>query len=330
MTEHHTHSHHMHPDHSEKDNHDHHHNESHHDHHGHHHHGELSGSKLLITIVLNVVITVSQIIGGLWSGSLALLSDALHNFSDVVALVIVYVANRLTSKPSSASKTYGYKRAEIFAALFNSAVLVGIGVMLIVEAIDRLVHPEVIQGAWVIGLALLSVILNWVSVMLIAKDSAQNSNIRAAYLHLMTDVMTSIGVLVSGVMIVWFQIYWIDALMTMVIAVYLMVAAWRLLKHTSGVLMLFTPHHVDLDKVVECIEQFEAIDNVHHLHIWQLDDHQVHLEAHLDFKEDLTLGQVTQVIQEIEDFLKASCEIDHCNLQAEFNRADDKTLIHQC
>lgn len=307
---------------------------SHHDHHhhehGHHHHGDLTGSKLLLTVLLNVIITVSQIAGGLISGSLALLSDALHNFSDVVALVIAYVANRLVKRPSTLDKTFGYKRAEMFAALFNASVLIGVGLLLFVEAIERLFHPEPIAGGWVIGLALLSVILNWVSVMLIARDSEHNSNIRAAYLHLLTDTLTSVGVLISGVLVLWFNIYWVDAAMTIVIALYLMISAWKLVKHTSGVLLLFAPSHIDLDELVAEVDNIDAIDNMHHLHLWQLDDRRIHLEAHLDFKQDITLSEVTKVIQQLEANLAERFGINHCNFQAEFNREDDKQLIGQC
>lgn len=314
---------------------DHDHSHPHHDHahghgHGHHHHGDLTGSKLLWTVILNVIITVSQIIGGLISGSLALLSDALHNFSDVVALVIAYVANRLVKQPSTQEKTFGYKRAEMFAALFNASVLIGVGLLLFIEAIERLMNPEPIAGGWVIALALLSVVLNWVSVMLIAKDSEHNSNIRAAYLHLLTDTLTSVGVLISGVLVLWFNIYWVDAVMTILIALYLMTSAWGLLKHTTGVLLLFAPSHIDLDALVKEIESEVSIDNVHHLHLWQLDDHRVHLEAHLDFKEDVSLSEATQVIQRIESRLAEVFSITHCNFQAEFNRDDDKRLIGQC
>ncbi len=297
--------------------------------HGHgHSHGELTGNRLLLTIFLNLIITVSQVIGGLVSGSLALLSDAVHNFSDVVALVVAYVANRLAQKKATSARTFGYKRAENLAALFNSAVLMGIGIMLIFEAIDRFLHPSPVEGYWVIGLAILSVILNWVSIMLIAKDAEHNTNIKAAYLHLMTDVMTSVGVLVSGVMVVWFGFIWMDALMTIIIAFYLIYASWSLLKSTTGVMMLFTPQHIDMDALAKDIAQFEKVKNVHHLHVWQLNDYEVHLEAHLDFSEDCLLSEATQRVIDIEMSLEKSWGINHFNFQTEYGREDCKDLIN--
>jgi len=135
------------------------------------HHHEVSGKNLFITIVLNIIITLSQIVGGIYSGSLALLSDAMHNFSDVLALFIAYFANRLAARPNNESKTFGYKRAEILAALFNASVLIGIAIFLIVEAFHKFYHPEPINSVWVIGLGALSIVLNAASVMLVKDDA---------------------------------------------------------------------------------------------------------------------------------------------------------------
>ena len=170
----------------------------------HHHHHEVSGKNLFITIILNVIITLSQIIGGILSGSLALLSDATHNFSDVMALLIAWWANKLAAKDATSEKTFGYKRAEILATLFNASVLFGIGVFLIVEAFHKFMHPEVIDSTLVIVLGILSIILNTASVLLVKDDAHDNMNIKAAYLHLLTDVTTSVAVVVGGLLMFLF------------------------------------------------------------------------------------------------------------------------------
>lgn len=295
--------------------------------HHHHHHHEVTGTKLFITVLLNVIITLSQVVGGILSGSLALLSDALHNFSDVVALVTVYVANRIAQRKPTAERTFGYKRIELLAALGNGVVLVGVALFLIMEAVQKLQHPEPIASNWVIGLALLSIVLNWVSVVLVSEDAKSNSNVKAAYLHLMTDVMTSVAVLVGGVAMLFWQVYWIDPMISLMIAGYLMFASWDLIRQTSSTLMLFTPDEVQAEQVVEVVQQFPEIENIHHLHLWKLDDHEVHLEAHLDFKEDLPLSQVTKVLEALEQRLAETLAIQHFNLQPEFDREDDKSLI---
>ncbi len=292
-----------------------------------HHHHEVSGKNLFITIVLNIIITIAQIIGGIFSGSLALLSDAMHNFSDVVALFISYFANRLASRPNSENQTFGYKRAEILATLFNASVLIGIAIFLIIEAFHKFYHPEAINSIWVIGLGTLSIILNTASVLLVKDDAHDNMNIRAAYLHLLTDVMTSVAVVMGGVLMYYFGLFWIDSLISLLIALYLIWASVGLLKESSAILMQFTPKEIDIEKVVALIKEEEEIEGVHHIHVWRLDDHRIHFEAHLDFKEDLKLSESNRVVKLLEQKLHDNFEIEHTTLQCEYNRDDDKRVI---
>ncbi len=294
---------------------------------GEHHHHDVSGKNLFITIILNIIITLSQIAGGIISGSLALLSDAMHNFSDVLALLIAYAANRLSARPNSESKTFGYKRAEILAALFNASVLIGIAIFLIIEAFHKFYHPEPINSVWVIGLGALSIVLNAASVLLIKDDSHDNMNIKAAYLHLLTDVMTSVAVVGGGVLMYYFGIFWIDPLISALIAVYLIWASFGLVKESSAVLMQFTPEEIDIEEVVHAIEEEPEIKDVHHIHIWKLDDKHIHLEAHLDFNEDVTLSRSNSVIDTLEKKLHDRFEIEHTTFQCEYERKDKKEII---
>ncbi len=292
-----------------------------------HHHHEVSGKNLFITIILNIIITVSQIVGGIYSGSLALLSDAMHNFSDVLALFIAYFANRLATRPNNESKTFGYKRAEILAALFNASVLIGIAIFLIVEAFHKFYHPEPINSIWVIGLGTLSIVLNAASVLLIKDDSHDNMNIKAAYLHLLTDVMTSVAVVGGGVLMYYFGLFWIDPLISALIALYLIWASFGLVRESSAILMQFTPKGIDIEAVVKIIEEEHEIKNVHHIHVWQLDDNQIHLEAHLDFNEDVTLSASNTVIERLEKKLHDTFDIEHTTFQCEYERDDNKQII---
>ncbi len=290
----------------------------------HHHH--LSGKNLFITIVLNLIITLAQIVGGIVSGSLALLSDAMHNFSDVLALVIAYAANRLAAKPSTKEYTFGLKRAEILAALFNALVLVGIGIFLIVEAFHKFLHPQPIASSWVIWLGVLSIVLNSASVLLIKEDSHENMNIKVAYLHLLTDVMTSIAVVVGGIVMAVWNIFWVDPLISIFIALYLIKAAFSLIKESSSVLMQSAPKNIDIDMIAKEIESEPEIENVHHIHLWQLDDKHIFLEAHIDFKKDLHLSQCNKVLEKLENKLKA-LHISHTTFQCEYKRKDSKSKI---
>jgi len=291
------------------------------------HHHEVSGKNLFLTIILNIIITISQIVGGIISGSLALLSDAMHNFSDVLALFIAYFANRLAARPNSAAKTFGYKRAEILAALFNASVLIGIAIFLIVEAAHKFYHPEAINSVWVIGLGTLSIVLNTASVLLVKEDSHDNMNVRAAYLHLLTDVMTSIAVVGGGLLMYYFGIFWIDPLISALIALYLIWASFGLVRESSAILMQFTPKGLDVDAVVRAIEEEPEIEDVHHIHIWKLDDNHIHLEAHLDFKKDVPLSVSNRLIDRLEKKLHDHFDIEHTTFQCEYDRDDQKEII---
>ena len=294
------------------------------EHHNHHHHHAVGGKKLFITIILNVIITLSQIVGGLISGSLALLSDAVHNFSDVMALVIAYGANRIAARPNTYAHTFGYKRAEILAALFNASVLVGIAVFLISESFYKFYHPEPIDSTWVIALGLLSIVLNAASVLLIKDDAHGNMNIRAAYLHLLTDVMTSVAVVVGGLLMYYFEIFWVDPLISMLIAFYLIWASIGLIKESTAVLMQFTPTQLNISEVINTIKELEEVEDVHHIHIWRLNDKQIHLEAHLDFAIDLTLGESNKVLDTLEAVLQKQYHIGHTTFQCEYRRCDNR------
>ncbi len=296
--------------------------------HGHHHHHATSGKNLFITIILNVIITLAQVVGGIVSGSLALLSDALHNFSDVMALVIAWWAKKISARESSEERTFGYKRAQIIAALFNSSVLLGIGLYLIVEGVKKFLNPEVIDSNIVIYLAILSIVLNAASVLLIKNEAHDNLNMKAAYLHLLTDVMTSVAVLIGGIGMYFFELFWIDPLISIAIALYLMRASYTLIKESTSILMQFTPTSMDVKIVQQTIIQNPSIANVHHMHLWQLDDKSIHLEAHVDFCEDLVVSQVSLILQEIEHSLKEEHFISHVTLQAEFGTCESKNLIY--
>ena len=215
---------------------------------GHHHH-EVSGTRLAITIALNVVITIAELIGGILSGSMALITDAAHNFSDVLSLIISYIANRLAKRKPTAQHTFGYRRSEILAAFVNSVTLIIIAFLIFYEAITRILEPQVIDGMWVIYLAGGSIVLNGISVLLIKKDASNNMNMRSAMLHLFSDMITSVGVLIGGLIIKFYQWYYIDTVFSIAIAIYLIYMSWTIFRDSLRILMQFTPKLVDVEKV---------------------------------------------------------------------------------
>tara|TARA_R110002051_G_scaffold159564_1_gene231035 strand:+ start:611 stop:1528 length:918 start_codon:yes stop_codon:yes gene_type:complete len=294
-----------------------------------HNHPDLKGRNLFISILLNILITVAQVIGGLISGSLSLLSDALHNFSDVLSLIVSYIATIYAKKEASTNKTFGYKRAEIIAAFVNAASLIIVAIILIKEAIERFFDPKIIESDLVIWLSILGIAANGFSVLLLKKDADSNMNMKSAYLHLLTDMLASVAVLIGGILMKFYQIYWIDAALTLAIALYLIYMGYDLLKDSTRVLMLFTPNSIEVHKIVEAISKIDKIKNVHHVHIWQLNEDEVHLEAHIDFIEDINLSEFDAILEQIQEEVFHNHGINHLNIQPEFGKCDNKQLIVQ-
>lgn len=283
----------------------------------------------MISILLNILITVAQVIGGIISGSLALLSDALHNFSDVLSLVISYGATLLSRKEASVNRTFGYKRAEIIAAFVNSATLIVVAIILIIEAAKRINNPQEIGSNLVIGLSFLGILANGFSVLLLKNDAGRNMNMKSAYLHLLTDMMASVAVLIGGLLMKFFQWYWVDPALTVLIALYLIYMGYDLLKSSTRVLMLFTPDTIEVRQIVETINELESIKNVHHVHIWQLNEEELHLEAHIDFERDINLSEFDTILEKIEELVRKEYGINHVNIQPEFGKCDSKRVIVQ-
>ncbi len=294
-----------------------------------HDHKDLKGRNLLLTIVLNVVITVSQVIGGLISGSLSLLSDALHNFSDVISLIISYVADKYSKKDASFDKTFGYKRAEIIAAFVNAATLLIVAIYLIYEAVKRFVNPQEIESGLVIWLAVLGIVANGFSVLLIRKDAKENMNMRSAYIHLFTDMSASVAVLIGGLLMKYLGWFWVDSVLTVLIAIYLLVVGYDLLKNSFNVLMLFTPKDIKLERISNKITTISEVKSIHHIHVWQLNEQETHLEAHMEFSKDLTLSEFDAILETVEKILYDDFGINHVNIQPEYQKDDPKELIVQ-
>lgn len=270
-----------------------------------------------------MAITLAQVVGGLISGSLALLSDALHNFTDVISLIISYIASVLSKQKASIQKTFGYKRAEILAAFVNASTLVIIAIILIIEAVKRFHSPEPIESNLVIWLSLLGIIANGISVFLLYKESENNINIRSAYVHLLTDMMASVAVLIGGLLMKFYQMYWVDSLLTLLIAIYLIWVGFDLLKQSTRMLMLFTPSHINVKDVAREVHTINKVKKLHHIHIWCLNDEELHLEAHLDFTENITLSEFNEILVKVEELLHEKFNINHINIQPEFEKDED-------
>ena len=297
--------------------------------HIHIHKHEVRGKNLIYSILLNLLITIAQIIGGIISGSLALISDALHNFSDVLSLVFSLLAHKLSRRKASIDHTFGYKRAELIAAFINAITLIVVALFLIYEASSRLFHPQPIQSGLVIWLAVLGIVVNGGSVLLLKKDSQHNLNMKSAYLHLLTDMMASFAVLVSGLLMKFYGWFWVDSVMTLLIALYLIYVSYDLIKSATKMLMLFTPDTIDIKEIVREVHKIKGVNKLHHIHVWHLNDEELHLEAHLDCSADIKMSEFNILLEKVEIVLFEKFNINHINIQPEFKKEDPKDFIVQ-
>ncbi|MBD3307789.1 cation diffusion facilitator family transporter [candidate division KSB3 bacterium] len=295
--------------------------------HAHHHPAPTSATRLFVTVVLNLLITIVQIVGGLLSGSLSLISDAFHNLSDGIAILISYGALKLSERPNTARYTFGLKRAEILAAVLNSGVLIGIGVFLFKEAYDRFVAPEPIAGGLMLVVAVVGLVPNVIGTLLLREGSKHNMNIRSAYLHLFADSVSSVAVILGGVAIYVWEVYWIDPLLTVLIGLYILLQSFDIVREAVNVLMMGTPEMVSLDRVRQEVEAIPRVHNIHHVHVWRMNEQDIYFEAHVDV-EDMPVSETKEVSAAIEAKLHELYEIHHMTLQFECDACEQKGLVY--
>ncbi len=295
--------------------------------HNHHHHKDISGSRLFVVMVLNFTITVAEIIGGIVSGSLALLSDALHNFSDGLSVVVTYIAFKFSKKDTTYNYTFGYKQAEIIAAILNSLTLIGISFYLFYEAINRFRDPITIRPGIMISVSLLGLFANSFSVFLLERDAHKSLNIRSSYLHLLSDAISSLGVVIGGIFIYLFNIYWIDPIVTIGIAIYVLKEGKDIIINSFYILMQRVPKDIDIEKISDEIKNISPIiKDVHHIHIWQMGEHERLMEAHINM-DDVRISKANEIGDLIRDTLREKFNITHITLQFEHERCKGEGLI---
>ncbi len=294
-----------------------------------HHHHPVNEKNLITVTLLNLVITVVEIAGSLLSGSLALLSDALHNLSDTFATFIAYLATIIGKRDANPKKTFGYKRMEILAALLNAVILIVMSVFLLKEAYERLNDPRPINSMVMLVVGMIGLLANLYAVIILKKDAHKSINVRAAYVHLIGDSLSSVVVIIASVLIQIYKIYWVDPAITLLISIYIIREAFVILKESVNILMQSTPENLDLNKLKKLVEQIPEVYNIHHLHAWTLNDKLIHMEAHVALKKDLRLSEVRTTQLGIEKILKRDFHIHHITLQFEYDTDHSPHLIHK-
>ncbi len=290
-----------------------------HSHAGHHHHvPEIKSlnKAFIIGIILNLTYVLIQVIIGLNINSLSLLSDAGHNFLDVAGLALAMLAFKLTKSKSTETYTYGYRKASILVSLFNAVVLlVSIGAIAY-EAALRFKYPQPVPGKTVAIIAAIGIVINGVSAFMFFKDKDSDINVKSAFLHLMSDALVSLGLVVGGIIIYFTKLYWIDPLLSIIICLVIITSTWKLLKDSLKLSLDGVPDNVDINKIKEAALKTKGVLDLHHLHIWAISTTRNALTAHIVLNGQITL----QETRKIKDKLKHDFEhlnIHHATLETE-------------
>lgn len=305
-------------------NHTHHHHD--HDHAHHHHDGAEDGhehshqrhlqGKFRFAILLTTFVFGVELVGGILSNSLALLSDAAHVFSDSLSLIMSWLAIYLSTRPATSSRTYGYHRAEVFAAFINGVSLIAISGWIFYEAVQRFIEPEPVKSKEMLVVAIFGFIANMVIVWLFHGEGHKNLNVRSAVLHVIGDALASVGVIVGGVVIYYTGWFVVDPILSCGIGLVVLVGAVRVTREAVHILLEGSPKHADAQKVAACISAIDSVKDVHDMHIWSLCSNYLALSTHVSIAEDASKSS-HQLRQEINDKLQTQFGIFHTTIQIE-------------
>ena len=282
----------------------------------------VSDARLLWAVGLNQLLTVGQVVAGILSGSVALLSDAAHNFNDANALLIAYVARRISKKDANRRFTFGYRRAEMIGALINLTLLGVIGLYLVYEGIARIVQPKEVIGWVMAATAVLALIIDVGTAALLWSMSRGSLNVRAAFVHNIVDALGSVAVLIGAAAIIWLDWLWVDSAITLLIAGYVLWQVVKMLPQATRVLMEGTPPDLDLDSLLQELRAVDGVEGLHHVHVWELDEQHRALEAHVVI-EKRRLADLESIKSRLKSCLKKDYGIHHSTLEFEMSDSNE-------
>ncbi len=281
--------------------------------HHHHHHNEVTQKSvklLILSFVINMLLSVAEIIGGIISGSVSLIGDALHNTSDAFSILIAVIAFKIGNKKATGKYTYGFKRAEVIGGFVNLILLFISGCYLLIEGFVRIIKPEQIEGMMIIWISVLALVIDAITAKISLHDAHHNANMKMVFIHNLADAFGSVGVIISGLCIVWFGIYRIDGIIAILIAAYMIIQSVLSFPQIVNILMNAAPDNLDLEDVKKTILSIKNIKDVHHIHVWCISEHDVALECHIESDD-------ANIMPQIKNILKEKHGICHCNIQIE-------------
>jgi cobalt-zinc-cadmium efflux system protein len=296
--------------------------------HNHSHIGDLAAQttkRLALSLGLTLAFVFIELIAGLIGNSLALLTDAAHNFTDVIALGLSWYALRIALQPANAGKTYGYHRVGILVALVNSTTLVLISLGIFYEAYKRFLSPPEVNASILVGVGVVAFFINLGTALLVKKGSEHDLNLRSAFLHLMGDVLSTLGAVVAGIIIAFTKWNWLDPLVSILIGLLILWNAWGILRQTIHILLESTPANISIPKMVADLLEVEGVRGVHDLHVWSISENLRVLSAHI-ITDDISISTGTLIQRNLNEVLFHKYNIQHATLQLECEGCDSSML----
>lgn len=287
--------------------------------HNHSHLGETANQttkRLMLSLTLTAAFVLVEVIAGVFGNSLALLTDAAHNFTDVIALGLSWYALKIAAKPANAGKTFGYHRVGILVALVNSTTLILIAVGIFYEAYHRFITPLEVDSVILISVGTLAFLINAVTAWLVKDGSDHDLNLRSAFLHLMGDVMSTLGAVIAGVIIYFTKWNWLDPFVSVLIGLFILWNAWSILRQSIHILLESTPENIDIKEMVEKLHTIDGVRSVHDLHVWSINENLRMLSAHI-VTDDISMRECSLIQQDINELLIHGYNIQHATLQIE-------------
>ena len=287
--------------------------------HNHSHLGEIANQttkRLMLSLTLTAAFVLVEVIASVFGNSLALLTDAAHNFTDVIALGLSWYALKIAAKPANAGKTFGYHRVGILVALVNSTTLILIAVGIFYEAYHRFITPPEVDSVILISVGTLAFLINAVTAWLVKDGSDHDLNLRSAFLHLMGDVMSTLGAVIAGVFIYFTKWNWLDPFVSVLIGLFILWNAWSILRQSIHILLESTPENIDIKEMVEKLHTIDGVRSVHDLHVWSINENLRMLSAHI-VTDDISMRECSLIQQDINELLIHGYNIQHATLQIE-------------
>jgi len=281
---------------------------------------------LLMALVITLVFALVELFGGLWSGSLALISDSGHMFTDVIALALSLWAGYISTRVGKENQTFGLLRVEILVALINGVILGAVAVYIMYEAVVRIYHPETIDAGVMLIIAVIGLVANVAGVLILREDAKDNLNVKGAFLHVLGDMLSSIGVIVAALLIYFFGLTVADPVISFAISVIILYGAYRIIKQSVYILLEFAPGEIDLGRVIAEMKKVPGVVEVHDVHVWTLGSGIYALSAHVEV-EDQPVSACSCILRDLERVLKERFEISHSTIQIEYQMCKGEVCV---